>query len=243
MCNNHFEYPNPLKIHLALKCNRLDGNYLWALLAKEMNTLLHLTNQSIAPHLPTFQFELTGSPRTSPTLLTKTSPNSLTRESFASTEEISVINTGTGNSVSNNVDTSRNYSSILSDQISPTSSTKTSQISPSQTSYCSTSLSSTQISPVRKNLGQRHSAFKPYINKPSILTSKFLPSREETMLISSYSTYSSTVIPMQTDQAHAAHLETLVSNLGKSKHGHKCLYCGKHYSRKYGLKIHLRYVI
>ncbi|XP_065340543.1 PR domain zinc finger protein 13 [Cloeon dipterum] len=40
--------------------------------------------------------------------------------------------------------------------------------------------------------------------------------------------------------AHHARMETLVSSLGKSKKGHVCLYCGKIYSRKYGLKIHIR---
>lgn len=39
---------------------------------------------------------------------------------------------------------------------------------------------------------------------------------------------------------HAAEMETLVSNLGRSKQGHLCIYCGKIYSRKYGLKIHIR---
>ncbi|XP_064079750.1 LOW QUALITY PROTEIN: PR domain zinc finger protein 13-like [Macrobrachium nipponense] len=37
-----------------------------------------------------------------------------------------------------------------------------------------------------------------------------------------------------------AEMETLVSNLGRSRRGHLCLYCGKIYSRKYGLKIHIR---
>ncbi|GLG92987.1 Transcription factor hamlet [Gryllus bimaculatus] len=40
--------------------------------------------------------------------------------------------------------------------------------------------------------------------------------------------------------AHPSEMETLVSNLGTSKHGHLCIYCGKIYSRKYGLKIHIR---
>lgn len=40
--------------------------------------------------------------------------------------------------------------------------------------------------------------------------------------------------------AAAAHLETMVSNMGTSKQGHLCIYCGKLYSRKYGLKIHIR---
>ncbi|KAK4286692.1 hypothetical protein Pmani_040216 [Petrolisthes manimaculis] len=38
----------------------------------------------------------------------------------------------------------------------------------------------------------------------------------------------------------SAEMETLVSNLGRSRRGHLCLYCGKVYSRKYGLKIHIR---
>lgn len=38
----------------------------------------------------------------------------------------------------------------------------------------------------------------------------------------------------------AAQIETIVSNMGSSKQGHLCIYCGKIYSRKYGLKIHIR---
>jgi hypothetical protein len=33
---------------------------------------------------------------------------------------------------------------------------------------------------------------------------------------------------------------TIVSHLGRSKHCHICIYCGKIYSRKYGLTIHIR---
>ncbi|CAH1108842.1 unnamed protein product [Psylliodes chrysocephalus] len=43
--------------------------------------------------------------------------------------------------------------------------------------------------------------------------------------------------PVYNDEAQ---IETLVSSLGKSRQGHICLYCGKCYSRKYGLKIHIR---
>lgn len=37
-----------------------------------------------------------------------------------------------------------------------------------------------------------------------------------------------------------AEVEAFVSNLGRGRGGHICLYCGKVYSRKYGLKIHIR---
>ncbi|XP_057365405.1 PR domain zinc finger protein 13-like [Daphnia carinata] len=43
-----------------------------------------------------------------------------------------------------------------------------------------------------------------------------------------------------TGTSPAAQVETIVSHLGRSKHGHICIYCGKIYSRKYGLKIHIR---
>lgn len=50
------------------------------------------------------------------------------------------------------------------------------------------------------------------------------------------------VLNAESEQAitAAAHLETIVSNMGTSKQGHLCIYCGKLYSRKYGLKIHIR---
>lgn len=53
------------------------------------------------------------------------------------------------------------------------------------------------------------------------------------------STTPSTAVP-PTSMAAASHLETIVSNMGTSKDGHICIYCGKLYSRKYGLKIHIR---
>ncbi|XP_045493746.1 zinc finger protein 333-like [Colias croceus] len=37
-----------------------------------------------------------------------------------------------------------------------------------------------------------------------------------------------------------AELEALAAAWGRSRDGHVCLYCGKLYSRKYGLKIHIR---
>lgn len=42
------------------------------------------------------------------------------------------------------------------------------------------------------------------------------------------------------DQKYAAEMETIASNLGSSVNGHLCIFCGKVYSRKYGLKIHIR---
>nr|XP_002740058.1 PREDICTED: zinc finger protein 347-like [Saccoglossus kowalevskii] len=47
-------------------------------------------------------------------------------------------------------------------------------------------------------------------------------------------------IAMHTQPIHLNEPPTLQQSLGGKKKGHLCIYCGKLYSRKYGLKIHLR---
>lgn len=92
------------------------------------------------------------------------------------------------------------------------------------------------------------SAFRPYIT-----SAKLSPNNNSIRLCQSLANIgsipsnfilnnqtSSAAISTSVDLNHAAHMETLVSNLGKSKQGHLCIYCGKCYSRKYGLKIHIR---
>lgn len=82
---------------------------------------------------------------------------------------------------------------------------------------------------------RRFSAFQPVMNKcessPSPPTSL--------MPLPNLSPVSQSSIN-ESALAAAAHLETIVSNMGTSKQGHLCIYCGKLYSRKYGLKIHIR---
>lgn len=214
MCNNLFEYPNPLKIHLALKCNRLDANHLWSVLAKEFS-LSPRTSLSLSLFPPTtFKFELSKSSRTSPIRISPILEE--TTDSNAS-----IINNGSSSS-------SNQPSPSSSNQHSPNSSSV--QVSPS---------SVTEVSPVRQDLGFRSSAFKPYMGQSNVFAGVCPPTTEDSVL-TSYSVQT-TMAPIATD-THAAQMETIVSNLGKSKQGHLCIYCGKVYSRKYGLKIHIRWV-
>ncbi len=89
---------------------------------------------------------------------------------------------------------------------------------------------------------QRLSAFQP------VRTNLQYNSMDALAACSSSSTSASmfdvlpSVLNVESEQAitAAAHLETIVSNMGTSKQGHLCIYCGKLYSRKYGLKIHIR---
>lgn len=163
---------------------------------------------------PTFTFELSKLPQTSPTRISPISIKTMT----------------------NTVQLANNNSLECSDHPSPSSSNPLSfnsssmQISPSI---------STRESPITKDVLHRQSAFQPYPNQNSVFKKIYPLTRNETVL-TPYN-IQTTAAPISTD-VHAAQVETLVSNLGKSKQGHLCIYCGKVYSRKYGLKIHIRLV-
>lgn len=84
--------------------------------------------------------------------------------------------------------------------------------------------------------------YQPY-SQPSAFK-PFRKSQNNTATSSYRHTFNSFPISTQLNNGSSledqAQMETLVSSLGKSKQGHICLYCGKCYSRKYGLKIHIR---
>lgn len=85
--------------------------------------------------------------------------------------------------------------------------------------------SSAPLPPIEPEPKHRLSAFQP------VHTSRYSQPPPERILAE----------PQDKSVANAAaHLETIVSNMGTSKQGHLCIYCGKLYSRKYGLKIHIR---
>ena len=82
---------------------------------------------------------------------------------------------------------------------------------------------------------RRFSAFQPVQNK-----CESSPSPPASMMAMQNLSPMSQSTLNESALAAAAHLETIDSNMGTSKQGHLCIYCGKLYSRKYGLKIHIR---
>lgn len=78
---------------------------------------------------------------------------------------------------------------------------------------------------------KRLSAFQPVINRNVQANSTPSPPIQSMPSLSPASTSSFN----ESALAAAAHLESIVSNMGTSKQGHLCIYCGKLYSRKYGL--------
>ena len=215
LCKNSFEYPNALKIHLALKCNRLDLSYLWTMLAREFSaTPTPPLTLNLAPPVTTFKFELSGSLKTSPT------------EIYPS--EVSPIKAYP-------IKMSPSIAETLNNSANINSPTHSSQGSPvSETERSPTILELTHIP---RNLTNHHSAFKPYINQPVVYPA-LTKSAESVM--TPYRVQAPP--PTLSSNDHAAQIETIYSNMGKSKQGHRCVYCGKIYSRKYGLKIHIRQV-
>ncbi|KAK9870633.1 hypothetical protein WA026_008195 [Henosepilachna vigintioctopunctata] len=92
---------------------------------------------------------------------------------------------------------------------------------------------------------------RPYLTKishrPFLESSAFKPFKRdneiqerETDLGASWPLNVTSFTPSPTMKDDEAQIESLVSSLGKTKQGHLCVYCGKCYSRKYGLKIHIR---
>lgn len=86
----------------------------------------------------------------------------------------------------------------------------------------------TSILPSSSNNNPRMSAFQPVVQNIKCGTSPSPP-----MPIPNLSTLTPGNVS-DSALAAAAHLETIVSNMGTSKQGHLCIYCGKLYSRKYG---------
>ncbi|XP_058066020.1 zinc finger protein 560 [Anopheles bellator] len=88
----------------------------------------------------------------------------------------------------------------------------------------------------------RSSAFRPVLNPHVVKMDLALspPAHHHQRRMPSASEPVAADEPTGAQLVTAAHLETIVSNMGSSKQGHVCIYCGKLYSRKYGLKIHIR---
>ncbi|KAI4502458.1 hypothetical protein M0802_002370 [Mischocyttarus mexicanus] len=125
------------------------------------------------------------------------------------------------------VDTVNSYLYSIS---SPTFSNQPSSSS-SEPSISPHSLSSTYLN--EQDTSQRISAFKPYekANRSKSVSNVRPSSRVNA---GEFHLRNNDV------SSNPADIENYASNIGKSKNGYICIYCNKVYSRKYGLKIHIR---
>ncbi|KAK4879169.1 hypothetical protein RN001_007315 [Aquatica leii] len=199
-CSALYESPNPLKLHLLLRCGRQSISDLW-------QRLSHLLTENNA-YTNTFQAAF----------------NEFT---FKLTPNVPFIKQKNAMDLSATTEPKRpvSHPSKLTDL---------------------------------KNSDSTRTLYRPYSEPPPTHNSAFKPFQKTTVtdtlnnkILSSNMQYWSNVsidpqlyvnhyVNMNTVPNDESQMESIVSNLGKSKDGHICLYCGKCYSRKYGLKIHIR---
>lgn len=215
-CNSCFDHPNPLKLHLALDCNRMDNSYIWMLLANKIINSPK-TDLSLSQYPRTsFTFELRPLPVSRPITLPIGIP----------TYSVQTIDTTIRSLKNDSPSSSNQLSSISSNGPSPTppySSVKspTIEVLPS---------SSTYESPI-ENITERN---------------RYLTLRSYEALMhrdvyrNSFMSYIRPSIHTESKKKNPAEVETIASDMGKCSAGYKCIFCNKIYSRKYGLRIHIR---
>ncbi|RZF37678.1 hypothetical protein LSTR_LSTR003089 [Laodelphax striatellus] len=236
LCRKAFEYPNPLKIHLMLGCFS-NGRGLWKRLGDALKA-----NPS------------------KPECLPKSDNRSV---EISSTFKFSLKPTPASTTTTNS---SRDRCKKVSRGLKPSSPSLTTTSNPSPDLSSQDRLN--EVRPSSEPL--RHSAYKPYLKNistnqesnpeqnwyadplrlPPTLSSNnvsfthafplFPPPPSSPVTCTSLP--SSTTIKESNKMLiqQAVQHQNLVSNLGRSKQGHLCIYCGKVYSRKSGLKIHIR---
>ncbi|XP_029675483.1 zinc finger protein Xfin [Formica exsecta] len=207
ICNNCFDYPNPLKLHLLLDCNQKDNSYIWTLLANKIVSPPR-TNLSFNQYSErSFTFELNPLPVSRPITLPVNIPSYSTQTA------------DTNRSL-------RNDSPCSSNQLSPLSSNNP---SPSPTYPLPTEIlpsSSTYKSSV-ENLMDHRLILRSYnaLTHRDRIMPYMLPSNA----------------PAESGKkTDPAEVETRASEIGKCNEGYRCIFCNKIYSRKYGLRIHIR---
>ncbi|KYN00340.1 PREDICTED: zinc finger protein Xfin [Cyphomyrmex costatus] len=215
-CNSCFDHPNPLKLHLALDCNRMDNSYIWMLLANKIINS-QTTDLSFNQYPKTsFTFELKPLPVSRPIALPigiptypvrtiDTTTRSLRNDSPSSSNQLSSVS-------SNGPSPIPAYSSVKSPPI---------EVLPSPSTY---------ESPIENIIERnRYLTLRPYdaLMHRDVYRNSFMP-------------YMRSNVQTESGKKDPAEVETIASDMGKCSAGYKCIFCHKIYSRKYGLRIHIR---
>lgn len=291
-CGRHFEIPNPLKIHLALDCDRLHKFHLWKRLRRHFSSTQEdngIRDQHIASSDPVqsisslahtttytpptfgFKFELvskddrnnysnlSGPQDLSAMPNTVRVPNTATSSSVIKNGDLQIVPNQESHSVRQSTRSISEPLNIRGSAFKPYWNKRTGSSSTDSIRTNSESERSTSVNILPNSRSPLLSQPRFFFHPPSHLSGTSLQMQKSspiTGLISANSllvprSYKQDVLPPSNfqqqssiattaDFSHAAEMETLVSNLGRSKRGHLCIYCGKIYSRKYGLKIHIR---
>ncbi|KAJ8672451.1 hypothetical protein QAD02_003710 [Eretmocerus hayati] len=238
-CGCLFDFPNPLKLHLALECDKLDIAQLWAQLAREFDSVLQSSSQidprqDLSLFSPLSIYLLNSSARSSCTTVSPITINANVMMACMSSLPGSVGIVPEDRLAKPEVHCSWPVESPYPLLPSPLPSTSLSSRLTVQNS----------LMKAKNERQQHHSAFKPYIMEPESgsMAPPLMTRDHGASLVSCLARTATTqaVHPLPTNAHAAAQTENIASNLGRLRQGHQCIYCGRIYSRKYGLKIHIR---
>lgn len=217
-CREQFERPNLLKLHLALHCDRLASDTIWNRLKAPPSPLLLTPPYLLALNPPSTPAN-TSSPcpllTISSTVMTSASPlNFNPATSLAFSQHSPQLSRSLMQMQISNLQHLNNNKELGVPQVSSSSTTSS---TPSPIIGIEAPVENSRT-PASAN-GDK---------EVGVVTSPRTETNGRNSLV------------IQEQHHHHARLEAIVSNMGKAKNGHVCLYCGKLYSRKYGLKIHIR---
>ncbi|XP_054734572.1 protein snail-like [Anastrepha obliqua] len=219
LCQLTFETPNPLKIHLALGCGRHSMDILWIRLHYALKASSYTQQQQLLAATATLTQPALPSPTAAPSSTSSISPAS-SPQPAASTQQSTQPQQHHHHH--HHLQQLHRFSAFkpVSPSIAFTAAVTTSSFSNPNAHSASTAVTpSTALS------------YLP----PIASVSGALPH----MRLLQPATGVGGIDAANSLNA-AAQIEAIVSNMGASKQGHLCIYCGKVYSRKYGLKIHIR---
>ncbi|XP_031622601.1 MDS1 and EVI1 complex locus protein EVI1-B [Contarinia nasturtii] len=220
-CQKTYENPNPLKMHLATKCNRYTMDDLWS----RLNSILPLKSYTLSQPISPFR-------QSAPIQNVENTTKFLSHDADRLRPSIPFVPSS-----------SPHYPPIVSQSSSSSSLNPSFQAFTLQNLHqlsafqpVPMSISPPQIQPFIAS----HSAHAYHHHSHHHHQHSHPHSQVSRSSIPSSSTNTMASQGEKVVAAAAAQLETIVSNMGTSKQGHICIYCGKLYSRKYGLKIHIR---
>lgn len=212
ICNSCFDSPNPLKLHLVLNCNQKDNSYIWTLLANKIVSSSR-TDLSFNQYSErNFTFKLNPLPVSRPKTLPVHIP-SYSAQKKDTTRTLKNNSPCSSNQLSPLSQSSNNPSPI------PTYSLPT-EILPSSSNYKSSV----------ENLMDHRLILRSYNALIHHTQDRIMP----------YDILPSNAPAESAKKTDPAEVETRASEIGKCNEGYRCIFCNKIYSRKYGLRIHIR---
>ncbi|XP_022185561.2 MDS1 and EVI1 complex locus protein EVI1-B [Nilaparvata lugens] len=240
LCRKTFEYPNPLKIHIMLGCFS-NGNGLWRRLSDALKSdpsKLEGTPETgpKTPKIgPTFKFSL------KPTSPASTVTSNRLKECLAKRALVKGLKSPSPSLTTTSNPSPDHCSQERLNEVRPSSEPlRHSAFKP----YLN-SISSNQ-QPINQEQKWHTDALRlgPTLSSSDVFFTHafplFPPPTNSQVTCSSLPNMADMKESSKMLIQQAVDMETLVSSLGRSKQGHLCIYCGKVYSRKYGLKIHIR---